>query len=92
MMLAKNSLRSPGSSSRAIREISAPDRVDWSERPTIRREKSVTIPTPPTQAVAVRQNRRPWGSDSMSVRMDAPVVVKPDTLSKRALTKLKSPP
>ena len=39
---------------------------------------------PPTQWVKLRQNSRPFGSDSTSVRMVAPVVVKPDTVSKKA--------
>ena len=47
---------------------------------------------PPIQAEAILQNSRPLGSASMSVRMEAPVVVKPDTLSKNALTRVNSPP
>ena len=77
---------------RARVEMVEPDSLDWSARPNIRRENRVTIPIPPTQAVAIRQNWSPRGSASMSVRMEAPVVVKPETLSKSAFTRLKSPP
>ena len=55
-------------------------------------ETKVTIPIPPIQAVAMRQNCMPSGKASMSLRMEAPVVVKPDTLSKKALTTVNSPP
>ena len=89
--LAKRSLRSPAKAFRATVEISAPDSVRLSDR-TVSIENSVTMPTPPTQAVEMRQNWRPRGSASMSLRMDAPVVVNPETLSKRALTGVNSPP
>ena len=53
--------------------------------------KSIT-PIPPIQWVAERQKRMPFGRDSISVSMVAPVVVYPDTLSKKALAKVNSPP
>ena len=77
--------------SRATVEISAPARIDLSIR-TASIEKRVTIPTPPTQAVEMRQNWMPRGSASTFLRMEAPVVVNPDTLSKRALIGVNSPP
>jgi hypothetical protein len=43
------------------------------------------IPIPPIQCVRLLQNRIDFGRDSMSVRIDAPVVVKPETDSKKAL-------
>ena len=42
------------------------------------------MPMPPSQCVRLRQNSTPCGSDSMSVRMLAPVVVNPDMVSKKA--------
>ena len=39
---------------------------------------------PPIQWVRLRQNRTPCGSPSISVRIDAPVVVSPETVSKNA--------
>ena len=41
-----------------------------------------TIPKPPIHCISERQNSRPWGSDSTSSMMVAPVVVKPDIVSK----------
>ena len=72
-------------------DISALESVDLSARP-VSIENRVTMPMPPTQAVEMRQNRSPFGSASMSFRMEAPVVVKPEMLSKRALTGVNSPP
>ena len=43
-------------------------------------------PMPPIQCVKLRQNKMPLLSDSTSVTMEAPVVVKPLTVSKRAST------
>ncbi len=45
------------------------------------------IPIPPSQCVNERQNRMPWGRASMSVKIVAPVVVKPLIDSKTAATK-----
>ena len=45
---------------------------------------NTSTPMPPTQCVKLRQNNRPWPSASTSVRIDAPVVVKPETVSKNA--------
>ena len=45
------------------------------------------MPMPPIQCVILRQKRTPWGTASTSRRMDAPVVVKPDMVSKKALVK-----
>ena len=50
------------------------------------------MPMPPTQAVEMRQSCRPRGRASMSFKMEAPVVVKPDTLSNRAFTSVNSCP
>ena len=46
------------------------------------RDKTST-PMPPTQWVKLRQKSSPRGSASTSVKMVAPVVVKPDTVSKK---------
>ena len=89
--MAKLVLRSPAKGSRATVEISAPDRVDLSA-PAVIIENSVTMPTPPTQAVEMRQNCNPRGSASTSFKMEAPVVVKPETLSKMALIGVNSRP
>ena len=43
-----------------------------------------STPMPPIQWVKLRQNSSPRGSASTSVRMLAPVVVKPDTVSNTA--------
>ena len=45
---------------------------------------NTSTPMPPTQWVKLRQNSSPWLMDSTSVRMEAPVVVKPLTVSKNA--------
>jgi len=45
---------------------------------------STTIPIPPNQWVVERQNKIDLGRDSISVRIEAPVVVKPDIVSKNA--------
>ena len=42
---------------------------------------------PPTQEEKDRQKRMPLGRDSMSARMVAPEVVKPETISKRQSAK-----
>ena len=47
-----------------------------------------TIPRPPIQWVMERQNTRPWGRLSTSSIIVAPVVVKPDIVSKKASVKL----
>ena len=41
---------------------------------------------PPTQWVKLRQNRMPLGRSATAGRMDAPVVVKPETVSNSAST------
>ena len=48
--------------------------------------KSTMIPMPPSQWVKLRQKSRLFGDPSISVRIDEPVVVKPDMLSKKAST------
>ena len=48
---------------------------------------STSTPMPPIQWVNALQKRMPRGWASMSVRMVAPVVVKPDTDSNRQSTK-----
>lgn len=45
------------------------------------------IPMPPIQCVRLRQKIMDLGSTSISVKMDAPVVVKPETDSKNASVK-----
>jgi hypothetical protein len=45
------------------------------------------MPIPPIQWVRLRQNKMLFGKDSTSVRMVAPVVVKPDMVSKKASVK-----
>ncbi len=45
------------------------------------------MPIPPIHCVMLRQNRIPRGSASMSPRIVAPVVVKPETVSKNASVK-----
>ena len=45
------------------------------------------MPIPPIQWVKLRQNSIQWERASTSSITLAPVVVKPDTVSKRALTK-----
>jgi hypothetical protein len=45
------------------------------------------IPIPPIQCVRLLQNKMDLGKDSISVNMEEPVVVKPDTDSKNALIK-----
>ena len=45
-----------------------------------------STPMPPIQWVNRRQNMQPRPMASISVRMLAPVVVKPDTVSKNAST------
>ena len=82
---------SPARDSLATLEISAPDKVVLSDFPASI-EKRVTMPIPPTQAVEMRHSYKPRGSDSMSFKMEAPVVVKPDTLSNNALTGVNSLP
>ena len=44
------------------------------------------IPMPPSQWLKLRHSRRPRLMASTFVRMDAPVVVKPDTISNTAST------
>ena len=53
---------------------------------------NITTPMPPIHVVEMRQNCMPRGRTSMSVSTVAPVVVKPETLSNSALTRLNSPP
>ena len=45
-----------------------------------------SIPIPPIQWVKLLQNNRPFGSASTSLKIDEPVVVKPETVSKNAST------
>ena len=59
---------------------------DRSPRPGRKASRKTTTPMPPSQELKDRQNSRLFGSDSTSLRMVPPVVVKPETLSKRALT------
>jgi hypothetical protein len=43
------------------------------------------IPIPPIQWVALLQNKIPFGIDSISVKIEDPVVEYPDNVSKKAL-------
>ena len=87
-----NNLFPPPPLSLAIPEISTEVRTDFSAVFGLSIEKRVTMPIPPTQEVAIRQNSNPRGSDYMSLSIDAPVVVKPETVSKKELAKENSPP
>ena len=58
--------------------------IDRSESPGTSAIRNTSMPMPPTQWVKLRQNRRPWLMASTSVRIDEPVVVKPETVSKNA--------
>ena len=49
---------------------------------------NTSTPIPPTQCVKLRQNRMPRCRDSTSVKIVAPVVVKPETVSKIQSTNL----
>lgn len=91
ILLAKLFPLSPANGSLATLDISAPDRADLLALP-VSMENRVTIPTPPTHAVEMRQNWSPRGSDSMSLRIEAPVVVNPEILSKMAFTSVNSLP
>jgi len=67
--------------------------IPWPSPPIGRMAMTNTrTPMPPTQWVKLRQNRMPRFSDSTSVRMVAPVVVKPETVSKKQSTKLSMEP
>ena len=54
--------------------------------------KSMMMPRPPSQWVRLRQKRVAWGTISTLVMTDAPVVVKPDMVSKKASVKRGSVP
>ena len=58
-------------------------------RPNIGNTATVknTIPKPPTQCVIIRQKSIDLGNDSISCNIVAPVVVKPDIVSKKASVK-----
>ena len=58
--------------------------------PTIGRtaSRNTSTPMPPIQCVKLRQISEQWLSASTSERMLAPVVVKPETVSNSASTKL----
>ena len=53
---------------------------------------NITTPIPPIQHVVMRQNCSPCGRSSTSLRIDAPVVVNPETLSNHAFIIENSPP
>ena len=52
--------------------------------PGAKASQNTSTPLPPSQWLKLRQYRIPQERDSTSGRMDAPVVVKPDTISKNA--------
>ena len=56
------------------------------------RSRNTTTPRPPMKCVEARQKSRLRGKASTSSRMVDPVVVKPDTLSNQALTRVNGPP
>ena len=49
--------------------------------------RNTSTPMPPIQCVKLRQNSPERDRLSTSLRMEAPVVVKPETVSKKASTK-----
>ena len=49
--------------------------------------RKTRMPIPPIQCVKLRQNREAWESASTSVRMLEPVVVNPETVSKKQSTR-----
>ena len=51
-----------------------------------------TMPRPPIHCISERQKSRPWVSDSTSSITVAPVVVKPDMVSKKASVRLDGVP
>ena len=56
-------------------------------RPSVMGSTAMTntsTPMPPIQWVKLRQNKTLWLRGSTAVRMVAPVVVKPETVSKKA--------
>lgn len=53
---------------------------------------NMTIPKPPVQCVNERQKRIPWDKDSTWLIMVEPVVVKPETVSKKASEMLEQEP
>ena len=57
----------------------------WVRPPTLGRKARVKIstPMPPIQEENERQNRMPRGRPSTAVKMEQPVVVKPETTSKK---------
>ena len=62
-------------------------RIRCMARPSVRGMTAIrktSTPMPPTQWEKLRQNSIPWLMDSTSVRMVEPVVVKPETISKKA--------
>ena len=71
----------PGTSAFIIYKVWAPDLGSTASTNT-------STPMPPTQWVKLRQNSIPRLKASTSVRMLAPVVVKPDTVSNKASTNL----
>jgi len=54
----------------SARKIRAPP-MPWGKKMMVKVRK----PMPPSRCVSLRQNSRPWGTTSMSVRMVAPEVV-----------------
>ena len=76
-LLLSLSTEGPGTSAR-IRCIARPS-VSGSTAIT-----NTSTPMPPTQWEKLRQNSMPWLIASTSVRMVEPVVVKPETISKKA--------
>jgi len=51
-----------------------------------------TMPIPPIKCIEERQNSNPFGRASILLRIVAPVVVYPETLSNNAFTSVNSPP
>ena len=82
MRLTSLPTEGPGTSAR-IRCIPWPSPADMGRMAMT----NTSTPMPPTQWVKLRQNRIPRCRGSISVRILAPVVVKPETVSKKASTK-----
>jgi hypothetical protein len=71
----------PGTSARKIRLAPTPNCES-------RATKKTMIPIPPSQCVRLLQKRIPLGSPSTFEKILAPVVVNPETVSKKASGKL----
>ena len=74
---------------KTMRQIGEDLGVDYVLEGTVRWDGSMAsertiIPIPPIHWVTLLQKSKPLGKDSISFKIDAPVVVKPDMVSKKA--------